>query len=59
MKQLNELLKEFVEKSNYTVYSLSFISKVNRTTLQRAINGERSISKENLDKIIPYLVSAD
>ncbi len=55
MKQLNELLKEFVEKSNYTVYSLSFISKVNRTTLQRAINGERSISKENLDKIVPYL----
>ena len=55
MKQLNELLEEYVKKSDYTVYSLSFASKVNRTTLQRAINGERSISKENLDKILPYL----
>ena len=55
MKQLNELLEEYVKKSDYTVYSLSFASKVNRTTLQRAINGERSISKENFDKILPYL----
>lgn len=55
MKQLNELLEEYVEKSNYTVYSLAYASKVNRTTLQRAINGERSISKENLDKLLPYL----
>lgn len=54
MKQLNELLEEYVKKSDYTVYSLSFASKVNRTTLQRAINGERSISKENFDKILPY-----
>lgn len=55
MKQLNQLLEEYVAKSNYTVYQLSFVSKVNRTTLQRAITGERPISKENLDKIIPYL----
>lgn len=55
MKQLNELLEEYVKKSNYTIYSLSFVSKVNRTTLQRAINGERSISRENLDKLLPYL----
>lgn len=55
MKTLNELLKEYVEKSNYTIYSLSYVSKVNRTTLQRALSGERPISQDNLNKLLPYL----
>lgn len=55
MKTLSELLKSYVEKSGYTVYSLSYVSKVNRTTLQRAMSGERSISRENLDRLMPYL----
>ncbi|MGN0132750.1 MAG: helix-turn-helix domain-containing protein [Lachnospiraceae bacterium] len=55
MKAINELLKEYIDKSNYTIYSLSYISKVNRTTLQRAISGERPISPENLNKLLPYL----
>lgn len=55
MKPLHELLKKYVEKSTYTVYSLSYASKVNRTTLQRALSGERPISLENLNKILPFL----
>ena len=55
MKKINELLKQYVEKSNYTIYSLSYNSKVNRTTLQRALSGERPISPENLKKILPFL----
>lgn len=55
MKSLQELLKEYVEKSSYTIYSLSYASKINRTTLQRAITGERPISRENLDKLLPFL----
>ena len=55
MKALHELLRNYVEKSSYTVYSLSYASKVNRTTLQRALNGERPISQENLNRILPFL----
>lgn len=55
MKPLHELLKKYVEKSTYTIYSLSYASKVNRTTLQRALSGERPISRENLNRILPFL----
>jgi hypothetical protein len=55
MKLLHELLKEYVAKSSYTVYSLAYASKVNRTTLQRALTGERPISRENLNKLLPFL----
>lgn len=55
MKPLSELLKHYIEKSNYTIYSLSYASKVNRTTLQKALTGERPISAENLNKILPFL----
>lgn len=55
MKPLHELLRKYVEKSNYTIYSLSYASKVNRTTLQRALSGERPISPDNLNRILPFL----
>lgn len=55
METLSELLKRYMEKSGHTVYSLSYLSKVNRTTLHRAITGERPISRENLDRLLPYL----
>lgn len=55
MTGLNELLKKYIEESNYTIYSLSAKSKVNRTTLQKALSGDRNISNQNLEKIIPFL----
>lgn len=55
MPPLHILLRDFIDKSNYTVYQLAKISNVNRSTLQKAISGERSISRENLSKIMPFL----
>lgn len=55
MPPLHILLRDFIDKSNYTVYQLAKISNVNRSTLQKAISGERSISQENLSKIMPFL----
>lgn len=55
MPPLHILLRDFIDKSNYTVYQLAKISNVNRSTLQKAISGERSISRENLAKIMPFL----
>lgn len=55
MKPFNEILRKCIEQSEYTIYSISAISKVNRTTLQRALNGERTLSYENLQKLLPYL----
>ena len=55
MKSLHTLLKEYIAKSNYTIYQLAIDSGINRTTLQKALSGERPISLENLQKILPFL----
>ena len=55
MKSLHTLLKEYISKSNYTIYQLAIDSGINRTTLQKALSGERPISLENLQKILPFL----
>ena len=52
---LHVLLKELIDRSNYTVYQLAKVCDVNRSTLQKAISGQRPISRDNLDKLIPYL----
>lgn len=55
MKSLHTLLKEYIAKSNYTIYQLAIESSINRTTLQKALSGERPISQENLSKLLPFL----
>ena len=55
MAELNELLQTYIKKSGYTVYSIAYNSKINRTTLQKALSGERPLSRANLDKLIPFL----
>lgn len=55
MKPINELLRKYIEQSNYTIYSISHASKINRSTLQLALSGDRPISKENLKKLLPFL----
>lgn len=55
MKSLHTLLKEYIAKSNYTIYQLAMDSGINRTTLQKALSGERPISLDNLQKILPFL----
>lgn len=55
MLSLENILKEHIKNSGHSIYSLSKLSDVNQTTLQRALNGERPISRENLNKIIGHL----
>lgn len=55
MITLEEQLKEQIKNNGYSMYSLSKESGINQTTLQRALNGERPISRENFDKIISHL----
>lgn len=55
MKSLHTLLKEYISKSNYTIYQLAIDSGINRTTLQKALSGERPISYDNLQKLLPFL----
>lgn len=55
MITLEEQLKEQIKNNGYSMYSLSKKSGINQTTLQRALNGERPISRENFDRIISYL----
>lgn len=52
---LHVLLKELIDRSNYTVYQLAKVCDINRSTLQKAVCGQRPISRDNLDKLIPYL----
>ena len=52
---LHVLLKELIDRSNYTVYQLAKVCDINRSTLQKAVSGQRPISRDTLDKLIPYL----
>ncbi len=55
MTSIQELLKKYIAKSGYTVYSISYHSKVNRTTLQKILSGQRTLSQNILDKLLPFL----
>lgn len=55
MKPFNQLLKKCIEQSEYSTYSISNTANINRTTLQRALTGERSLNYENLQKLLPLL----
>lgn len=54
-KKFNEMLRELIEKSDYTIYALSKQSGVNRTTIQKSLSGDRILSKEQLGAILPFL----
>lgn len=54
MNDLQTLLKKHIENNHFTIYSLANRSGINRTTLHKALSGDRPISKENLDKLIPF-----
>lgn len=49
------MLREIINKSELTIYSLSAYSGVNRTTLQKALSGTRVLSEEHFAKIYPFL----
>lgn len=53
--KFGELLRKMIEKSNFTIYSLSKQSGLNRTFIQKVLAGERSLSKKQLNQLLPFL----
>ena len=53
--KFGELLRKMIEKSNYTIYSLSKQSGLNRTLIQKVLAGERSLSQNQLNQLLPFL----
>ena len=54
MKTIQELLKKYIETNGYTIYSISKQSGINRTTLQKILSGQRKITKDIYDRLLPY-----
>ena len=53
--KFGELLRNIIEKSNYTIYSISRQSGLNRTLLQKVLSGERSLNEKQLSQLLPFL----
>lgn len=55
MKSFGKLLRQYIEKSGYTIYGIAQKSNVNRTTLQKVLSDERSASARLVKNIRPFL----
>lgn len=55
MKSFGTLLRTYIQRSGYTNYGIAQKSRVNRTTLQKILSGERTPSTEFMDRIFPLL----
>lgn len=54
MNTIQELLKKYIEENGYTIYSISKQSDINRTTLQKILSGQRKITKDIYNRLLPY-----
>lgn len=54
MNTIQELLKKYIETNGYTIYSISKQIGINRTTLQKILSGQRKITKDIYDRLLPY-----
>ena len=54
MDTIQALIKHYIESNGYTVYSISQQSGINRTTLQKILSGQRKITKEIYEKLLPF-----
>lgn len=55
MKSFGTLLRTYIQRSGYTNYGIAQKARVNRTTLQKILSGERTPSPEFMDRIFPLL----
>ncbi len=55
MSILGDKLNQYITASGYTVYKLSQVSGVNRTTIVRMLNANRLPERRNMEHLIPYL----
>lgn len=54
MDTIQHLIKYYIESNGYTIYSISQQSGINRTTLQKILSGQRKITREVYDKLLPF-----
>ena len=54
MDTIQALIKHYIESNGYTVYSISQQSGINRTTLQKILSGQRKITKEIYERLLPF-----
>ena len=55
MSILGDKLKQYIDESGYTVYRLSKLSGVNRTSIVRMLNSNRVPERENIERLFPFL----
>ena len=55
MKNLGALLRKHIAKCGYTIYKTAYLADVNRTTLQKVLSGDRTVSEDFLNKLLPVL----
>ena len=55
MEQIRELIRKHIEANGYTIYSISNQSGINRTNLQKMLSGQRRLTTDAYDKLIPLL----
>ena len=55
MEQIRELIRKHIEANGYTIYSISNQSRINRTNLQKMLSGQRRLTTDAYDKLIPLL----
>ena len=54
MDTIQHLIKYYIESNGYTIYSISQQSGINRTTLQKILSGQRKITREVYEKLLPF-----
>lgn len=54
MTTIQELLRKHIKENGYTVYSISASSGINRSMLNKVLTGQRKITKEMYDKLLPF-----
>lgn len=55
MKEIGSLLRDRIKQSGYTIYGISKVSGINRSTLQKVLLENRKPSTQFIDQIIPLL----
>lgn len=54
MEQIQDLIKRHIDANGYTIYSLASICGINRTTLQKVLAGQRKLTTQMYEKLIPF-----
>lgn len=54
MEQIQDLIKRHIDANGYTIYSLSAKCGINRTTLQKVLAGQRKLTPQMYEKLIPF-----